>query len=29
MKQHGFARDLSFSIINQSQSSVELQLTDS
>lgn len=29
MKQHGFARDLPFSIINQSQLSVELQLTDS
>jgi galactose mutarotase-like enzyme len=29
MKQHGFARDLPFKVINQTQSSVELQLTDS
>jgi galactose mutarotase-like enzyme len=29
MKQHGFARDLPFRIIEQTQSKVELELTDS
>lgn len=29
MKQHGFARDLSFNIIEQTKTKVELQLTDS